>query len=200
MNKITILILVLLSGCKTNQTKLTEEIQEKDCSYYNDKFIEFSMANQKDSALHYIDLCVACAPKDLFFKTEKIKHHIRFNEISNAINYIETSQIDKNSEFLLLKGVLLLKSNNLEATNILEKSYGQLKQDTQTYSKDNSSLHFYKIGLDNFFQGKGFAEKQIEEYKNNYSSEHDLSLVKYLEKELKTSSRDDFLFKMFNIK
>jgi hypothetical protein len=199
MRLLILITFSLLISCKLNQTK-KEEIQKADCSAFNDKYIEYLMADKRDSALYYIDKAIFCDPEDEFFKTEKIKLFLKYGDYSDAVEFAKKLSNDKAPTYKMLYGILLLKqNNNVKADIVLNEAYTLLSEKTKLYDKGNSNLHFYRLGLDNYFMGKDYSLEMVKKYRENYTKEHDAQLADYIENLITNESSRDILYKLYNI-
>ncbi len=187
-----------LTFCKSNKTKDTS--QDIDCSKFNDKYVEYRIVKNKDSALYYIDKAIACDVKDNFFKMEKVKLLVSYRDYLGASKLAYDLSKGNDPTFKMLYGVLLLKQNDTEADKVLEKSYTILSDNTKSYDDSNSNLHYYKIGLDNYFNGKNYSLQRVDEYKKNYNTPNNIQMAILMENLIKNSSKEELLFNLFNIK
>lgn len=189
-------ILVFLT-CNSNQGNKVNI--KKDCSIYNDKYVEYSSLNKSDSALYYINKAIKCDPKDDYFKTEKIRLLIKNNNYKSVISFAEELASKNDPNYKMLYGTLLLKNGDFQSEEILKEAYSLFKKSTKDYSVANSNLHFYQIALDNYFQGKEYSLNKIELYKKNYTDVHNKQLAEYIHNLILKKSKKDVLFVMFGI-
>ena len=192
------ILLLFLFCCKSNKEQKVST-QEVDCSIYNDKYVEYAMINEKDSALYYINKAIMCDPKDDFFKTEKIKLLIKHRDYSNAIPFAKELAIKNDPNYKMLYGVLLLKENNSNADDILDDARVIMVDVAKDYNENNSNLHFYKIALDNYFEGENYSLDMVKKFRENYVTEYDIELANNIENLIKNNSKRDVLLNLFNI-
>ncbi len=195
---IAILFFSLLT-CNSNQEGVVKN-NKNECSIFNEKYLEYSMLNKKDSALYYIDKAIDCNPKDDFFKTEKIKSLIHYEDYNSAISFAKKLAKENDPNFKLLYGTLLLKMNDENAEIQLKEAYNLFSINTKNYNQNDSSLDFYKIGLDNYFKGKKYSLLMLEKFKKNYPDKNNLQSADYLENLINTTSKESVLYKLFDIK
>lgn len=199
MRLLILITFFLLISCKSNQTK-KEVTQKADCSGFNDKYIEYVMADKRDSALHYIDKAIFCDPEDEFFKTEKIKLLLKYGDYPDAVQFAEKLSNDEAPTYKMLYGILLLRQdNNVKADIVLNEAYALLSEKTKIYDEDNSNLHFYRLGLDNYFKGKDYSIEMVKKFRENYTKEHDAQLADYMESLIINESSRNVLYKQYNI-
>lgn len=192
------LLFLFLLTCKSNhETKVVKE--KPDCSTYNEKYVQYNMANKKDSALYYIDKAINCDPDDDFFKTEKIKLLIKYEDYSKANSFAKELANLNDPIYKMLYGVLLLRQGKTNAENLLKEAYGLLNEATINYNDENSNLHFYKIGLDNYFQGREYSLDRIKKFKTHYPDEYNIELGNYIETLIVNSSKEEVLFELFHL-
>lgn len=162
--------------------------------------MKYASNNKIDSALFYIDKSIKCDTESDFFKFAKVNLLISAEQYENASNCLSNFNLVTKPTYKMLKGVLLIKlQNNQEASDILEESYDNFK-DLEASGKMDYNLVFYKLGLDNYFNGSDFTIESINDYKiifkdNTYAIET-LEYVKIL---IENSSKEETLYKMFNI-
>jgi len=197
--KILVLTLFLIfASCKSNQTK-DETNQKIDCSKYNDKYVEFAMNNKKDSAFYYIDKAILCDPKDEFFKSEKMKLLIQYKDYENAVKLAKVMSNEGEPTYVMLYGILLMKQGDSESVKVLKKANSLLSKIVNDYSEENLNLHFYRIGLDNYFQGKNYSLKMVQKFRDSYVKEHEIQLANYIEDLINNESKENVLFNLFTI-
>lgn len=191
-------MVVALATCNSQQSKKKVDT-ERDCSFLNDKYVESVMAERKDSAVYYIDKAILCDPQDNFFKFEKIKLLMNYDDFEGAKNAAKKMANAKSPTFEMLYGTILLKQNDVGADAVLKKAHESLISDTKNYSEDNSNLHFYRIGLDNYFKGKEYSLEKIDEFKANYSDKDKLGLANHIYDLINKETKEDVLYKIFNL-
>ncbi|MEL4308794.1 hypothetical protein [Joostella sp. CR20] len=190
---------IMLATCKSNSKGQEAKTKSQSCSVFNDKYIEYVMAEQKDSALYYIDKAITCDPDDDFFKFEKVKLLLKYGNYAAATSNVKDMMSDNSPTYEMLYGIILLKQNNSKAEKVLESAYDSFDKLTKEYEEENSSLQYYKLGLDNYFNGQNYTLEAIEKFKDNYKDQHNIALVDYLKDIVVQEAREDVLYKMFNM-
>lgn len=196
MRLLLLLIICFNVSCNSKITGFSE----KACKEFNEKYVEYALINKIDSALFYVDKSIKCDLESDFYKVAKINLLISDEQYENAINYLSNFKLDKEPVYKMLKGVLLLKlQNKQEALGLLEEAYNHFK-DEETSGEMDYNLIFYMLGLENYFNGSDSTINSIKDYKialkdNAYAIE----TLEYAKILIETSSKEDSLYKMFNI-
>lgn len=197
-----LLILLSILSCNSKQANKNNEQQSirQDCSVYNEKYQEYAMANQKDSAFYFIDKAIDCEPEDTFFKTEKINLFIKYKEYSNAINFAKSLSESGDLTQRFLFGVLLLKEQRSNAETVLRQVYDEMMKKDFSYDDSNRSWHFYSIALVNYFENNEKALQLVDKFKSNYEDEYSKQLAEVITDLINSETKEKLLFKIFNMK
>ena len=187
---------LLLASCNPkNQVAFKD-----DCQNLSEKFIQFSSERQADSAMYYLDKTIDCDSESDFFKFEKVKYYVSLEQYENAYNYLDVLLSKNEPSYLTYKGALGLKLEKPEAEGFLRKAH-EAYSDMSLNKINRLNAVLYKIGLDNYFIGKEYAEKQIVKYRRKArKEEYKLQTIDFLENTMNSSNRKDVLLIIFNIR
>lgn len=195
--------LLSLLNCNNNNNKkatndLITEKEEVKCKEIYKKFNEKYVLEENDSALIYIDEAIKCNPKNNKYKYSKIKFLIEIKNYDDAIKQLDKFILLSNDPaFKLQKGVLLLKIKDEKSKQILEECYYEY----QKLKEPTSNNLFYKIALDNYFEGKEYSLNEILKCKRQYQGkDYELQNIKVLEELINNKSKEEVLFNLYNIK
>lgn len=187
-----VIILCLAIGCKTKK----DSFNNKNCQTYNDKYVEYAALRMIDSALFYVNKSIKCDQSSDFYKFEKVKLLVSAEEYEMAYDYLDSLLSHGETVFKMYKGVLGLKLQKNEAIILLQEAYnyfndGELK---------NYDAAFYKSGLDNYFEGKKYAEKTIHTYKQLFQeTPYAFEILEASRNIIDNNNKEQVLYKMFNI-
>lgn len=207
ITKITIIsmALLLLSNCSNkvkpnpNSTVINNKTEKdfSDCKKIYKKFNNKFVLEENDSALIYINQAIECNPKNTNYKFSKIRFLIGINNYKDAIKQTnELILISNDPSFKLLKGILMLKTNDSNSLKLLNESYTEYKQ-----IKDPTSGNlFYRIALDNFFKGKDYSLNEVKKFKDIYKGKaYENQNINALEELINNETKENVLFKLFSI-
>lgn len=202
ITKITIIsmALLLLSNCNNKKTSNNVVIEKENLKCkeiykkYNDKYV----LEENDSALIYINQAIECNPKSSNYKYTKIRFLVEIKNYNDAIEQLDKFiQNSDDPAFKMEKGIILLKINDKNAINVLSDSYN----DYNKIQVPTSNNQFCKIALDNYFKGKEYSLNQVLKFKDEYKGKgYENQNIKFLEDLINNETKEDVLFKLFNIR
>lgn len=195
-----LLLISTVSSCQ-NKTNIAEKgaTQEKaKCEILYNKYIEKFSAREKDSALYYIDKSIKCDQNNNDYKYAKAQLLISNKDYKSAILVLgELNSAITDPTIKMQKGILNLKINEPSSKKILEECYADFKR----IKGPTSNNLFYKIALDNYFKDKDYALIEIEKFKQTYKDKgYETQNINALESLIKNESKENVLFKLFNIR
>ncbi|WP_430906546.1 hypothetical protein [Maribacter sp. 2-571] len=182
-----------LQFCKS-QTKETV-----DCNVFNAKYIEYALKGVKDSALLSINNAINCDPKNKFYHSAKVNFLIDQGQWTEAL--LATEQIDAKDDYTLnlLNGVLLLRAKKENADIELKKTFDSLKQDAD-YSSDEINKNIYLIALYNYFVNKDVGLQELSKLREKRKGKASNDMIDFLENNISNLSKEEVLYKFFNIR
>ena len=198
MRIIVLIFIVLASNCNSKKKGNVEQFK---CEDLNKKYLEFVAEREMDSAFYYLDKTIECDAKSDFFKLEKVKLYAAQSEYQKAYDYIDVLLDENEPTYMAYKGSLGLKLGKEEADSLLKKAYDNIK--TLNVEKNGYDRTFYQLGLDNYFQGKNYVNKEIFRYRQIFedTTSVEYQSLKVMENIISSEeTKEDVLYKMFNIK
>jgi predicted Zn-dependent protease len=207
ITKLTIvsMSLLLLANCsnkRTTSNKTTSNTvivkENSKCKEIYKKYNEKYVLEENDSALIYINQAIECNPKSSDYKFTKIRFLVEIKNYNDAIKQLDEFILNSDDPaFKTQKGTLLLKINDKSSIKILSESYNDYKK----IKNPTSNNQFYKIALDNYFEGKEYALKEVEKFKQTYKGKgYENQNINVLEELIKNETKENTLFKLFNIR
>lgn len=191
-NKISVMLFLIIMNVSC-QNKATNVKCEDFFKKYKEKFSTTDI----DSTRYYIESAMKCAPENKNFIDNSIQFYIKVADYKLAIKQVQKlkkDESDKSLDFMI--SVLKLKLGDSSAKNDLQKVYAKYKEDRQL----TSSNVIYKIALDNYFNDKNYALKQLQDYHKVYTSGYDIQNLNAIENLIKSIDKDEVLFALFNLK
>lgn len=202
-----LLIILFFASCKfdgkAQENKVTM-IDEKCNDYYGEKYMTFFDAwsiNRNDtklidSTLYYLDKIISCDPEDSGSIQEKANFLIYNKLYERALKEIDSiSNVEP--FFKMMSGTLSLKLNKENSEKLLKEAHRKSIQFVKEYNDPNDI--FWKIILDNYFQGKEYALTEIKKAKQNITDDYVISTFEELEKMINEKSKKEILYDIFNI-
>jgi tetratricopeptide (TPR) repeat protein len=186
---------ILASSCKNAKNETIEIKDNKQCEEFNKKHMKFVIAEQNDSAIYYIDKAIECNPEHENYKFSKARFLIELNKYQEAEKVFLTFKNPEEPTIKMYIGILKLKTNDTQSENILRNVYSKFEKS----ESQNSTYFYYKIALDNYFNGKDYAINQIKQYKKEFTSAYELQNINALESLILTNDKREVLFKILNI-
>lgn len=193
INLFTISLLFLC--CKGKETKEPILKNQIDCTKAYASFNKKVINKENDSAIFYINKAINCDTTNSKYKFSKVKFLTDLKKYDDAIVTLDLLISPNEPSFKMLKGILKLKANNSDSEKFLKESYVEFKE----IKNPSSNNLFYKIALDNYFEGKKFALNEIKKYRNLYSSPYEKQNIDYLEELISTKNKNEVLYGLFNI-
>lgn len=199
-----LLFILLLFSCKDKtQDNYTKE--EKCNGYYANKYAKFfnewsvNREDKKviDSTLYYLDKKINCDVKNTNNIQEKANFLIYNGFYDEAI--IEIDSISNTEPFFkMMKGALALRLGRNNSENLLKEAHNGFTQNIQKHHDPNDV--FWKIMLDNYFEGKEYALKHSAKAKKNFNEEYQITNIEAVEQMIKEISKKEVLYHVFKIK
>jgi len=191
MKKIFLFVFIIFFCCrkKGNNTAVSQS-----CDNYIKKFNQYLRDEKIDSALYYINEAIKCDPTKNEYKLKKVQYLISEQRYEMAYKSIDDFS-NPSPEFIMMKGVIALKLNKNNSNKLLKEAYKEIQDKTK-----NVNNQYYKIALDNYFEGKDYALNQIKVYQKTYDKKYYIYISDLLEKHIKNLSKEEVLFKIFNVK
>ncbi len=189
------LLTSLLSSCQ-NKNSIKSDTKT-ECKIFYKKYNQKIISEENDSAIYYIDKAINCNSQNVNYKYYKVQFLVSLKKYKEAIvglNEIKTDVIDP--AIKMENGILKLKINDPSSEKILKECLN----DYNLISKPTSSNLFYKIALENYFNGKDKAMIEIQKYKNIYNEPYETQNINALIQSIQKDEKKKVLFDLFSIK
>ena len=171
--------------------------QIKDCNAYKERFIDFELTNNIDSALVYINKAIECNPTDEYYKFSKVNFLIRQLKYEEALKSLKTLNLENEVSLQLMEVALNMKIGGDSIDFKLDKIYAKINKHD---FKSNSSAIAYKIVLDNYFKGSDYALDKIALANANFEDNNSTLLFESLKNNIETYDKNEVVFKLFNFR
>ena len=217
MGRSIVLLILICFSCNLNKVIDSEESSSsidpvfKEVSdssidsvkLYQEKYLEFYQKwniNSRnkvliDSTLYYLNKQIEMNPRDYSLIIEKTIFLMKNNFYDKAL--LEIQIISEDGPFYkFLEGVISLKLDKDNSGKLLKEAHNEFIEYAKEYEDINDIL--WKVILDNYFEGKDYALKEIEKYKNKAEDKYQLYLYEEVKELILKMSKEEVLFNFIN--
>lgn len=195
------LLLFSLNHCNTKKDipldnmQQNKELQDDYSTKYRMWLLDRDSKQKQDSVLYYLNKLIVLNNKEDFYLVEKIKF------LSQNSRYVETenefTKLNSKDSFSikLLEALIAIKKSPEEGNKKLRELYDKIQKNNNIAEEEI----IYKIGLDNHFKGKDYANEIIENLIKNREGTYEQELLYVLSEKINSEESLDVLFHLFNL-
>lgn len=175
--------------------------QNNDCSYYYDEYLNFYMKNDISQAIDYINMAIDCDKNNDNYKSDKVNLFIRIKKYDKAL--IAANSMTVSSTSYLIKGVLLLKTNSKDSSNIAFikalKKLRQLKNSKNLNKNALFSIDYNITILSYHLEGHNKGIQILNRFKLKHKTDYQKEMLNSLQNMIMNLDSKTILFNLFGI-